>query len=222
MIDSISEFSFYVNKHGNVVYLNKNLEQHPFLGTQHEFNESLAKKLKQVYSAFNASINESNLIEKSNKVFVYPLMQINDSDIKNDEIVTKRLFDSASETSSVILAAGYFNLTKDYITSIIEKSKANYKIIFSSPKANGFFESKGFSKNIPIIYSNIEEEFFRKIQKCKQEKRISLHEYNREKWSKHTFKFEFKDSSKVLFVLICKLITPKVFGIIQSPRQCLT
>ncbi len=188
VIDSISEFSFYVNKQGNVVYLNKNLQQHPFLGDQREFNESLSKKLNNLYKTFNsANSNQLKNIDEANRVFVYPLMQLNDSGIKNDETVTKRLFDMAPESSSIFLAAGYFNLTKDYIRSIIETSKANYKIIFSSPKANGFYESKGLSRFIPIIYSNIEEEFFRRIQKFNQEKRISLHEYNREKWSKKIY-----------------------------------
>jgi len=185
VIDAISEFSFYVNRQGKVVYLNKNARQHPFLGNQREFNESLSKKLKHLYKTFNSTnLSQSKHIDEANRVFIYPLMQINDSDIKNDEAVTKRLFDTAPESSSVFLAAGYFNLTKDYIKSIIETSRANYKIIFSSPKANGFFESKGFSRYIPIIYSNIEQEFFKKIQKFRQDKRISLHEYTREKWSK--------------------------------------
>jgi len=168
--------------------LNKNPRQHPFLGDRQEFNESLSKKLKHLYKTFNSSnTNQAKQIAEENRVFVYPLMQVNDSDIKHDEAVTKRLFDTAPESCNLILAAGYFNLTKDYIKSIIETSKANYEIIFSSPKANGFFESKGLSRYIPIIYSNIEEEFFRRIQKFKQEKRIGLHEYNRENWSNLLF-----------------------------------
>ena len=155
------------------------------MGNQNEFNGSLSEKLKKVFETFNTLNHQKNTNQKdsANKAFVYPLMQLNDCAIRNDEQVTKKLFDIVPESSNVILAAGYFNLTKDYSKSIIETSKANYKIIFSSPEANGFFEAKGVSRFIPIIYSNIEEEFFRRIKKVKQDSRISLHEYNRDKWS---------------------------------------
>ena len=184
IIDSISEFSFSVNKNGQVEYLNKNTRQHPFLGNFREFSHGLSTNINKVFKIYE-SINERKLNDGNSKAFVYPLIQLHDCDIRRDEEVTTKIFENAPSMSKIELAVGYFNLTKNYINSILKKSLASYNVLLSSPEANGFFESNGFSKYIPKIYSNIEENFFKSIPRHHKPNRdVYLNEYNRPNWSK--------------------------------------
>ena len=187
IIDSISEFSFSVNKNGQVEYLNKNTRLHPFLGNFREFSHGLSANINKVFKIYE-SINERKLNDGNSKAFVYPLIQLHDCDIRRDELVTTKIFENAPSMSKIELAVGYFNLTKNYINSILKKSLASYNVLLSSPEANGFFESNGFSKYIPKIYSNIEENFFKSIPRHHKPNRdVYLNEYNRPNWSKFFF-----------------------------------
>lgn len=132
------------------------------------------------YKSSNCSINSTR---NQSDAFVYPLIQINDCGIRTEELVTEKLFKCSPISSHIYLAVGYFNLTNNYIDFIVKHSAANFKILLSSPEANGFFGSAGFSGNIPAIYSYLEEEFFNFFTNSNQDKRISLHEYKRDKWS---------------------------------------
>lgn len=153
----------------------------------------------------NLTVERSHLFNDCNdddgedeNAYIYPLLQINDCSIKFDEHVTEKLFKCSPMSSSLYLAVGYFNLTNNFIEYIVKHSAADFKILLSSPEANGFYGSAGFSKNIPDIYSYFEEEFFNYFTQCKQEKRISLHEYKRDKWSKLLLLLLFLKSILVL------------------------
>lgn len=185
VIDSLGQFSFQALANGECVYLNQNNSQHPFNGVIDDFTNALGDQLKKIlieYKELNSDINHT---KNRSDAFVYPLLQINDCDIHIEELITEKLFKCAPISSYIHLAVGYFNLTNNYIDFIVKHSAANFKILLSSPEANGFYGSTGFSKNIPSIYSYIEEEFFNYFTNLNQDKRISLHEYKREKWTYH-------------------------------------
>lgn len=168
--------------------MNENNSEHPFNGAVDGFSNALADRLKTVMHQFKASTRDISSEYSHSDAFIYPLIQINDCGIRTEEIVIEKLFQSAPVSSSIYLAVGYFNLTNNYIDVIVKQSAANYKILLSSPEANGFFGSNGFSSNIPAIYSYLEEEFLNYFTKYNQDKRISMHEYKRDKWSKFKFK----------------------------------
>lgn len=185
VIDSLSSFSFKVNKQGEAEYLNKNDLQHPFNGHYDEFTKGLSEKLNDVIEGHKKlkNINNYNSSNEADLAYIYPLIQMYDCNIKVDELITKNLFSMAPSSSYLYLAVGYFNLTNEYIQSIVEQSRANFNILLSSPEANGFFGAEGFSNNIPKIYSFLEEEFLKLCSNLRQEKRINLHEYQRNQWS---------------------------------------
>jgi CDP-diacylglycerol--glycerol-3-phosphate 3-phosphatidyltransferase len=186
LIDSISEFSFRVNnKNLELEYVNRNQQTHPFLGERHYFKENFSHKIKEFLE--NARKNQEKVEEirnDSQKAYVYPLLQISDANISMDETVNKILFEKLSNESEISLAVGYFNLTKEYINSIVKNSKAKFNVLVSSPEANGFFNSNGFSNNVPKIYSHLEENFFNFSRQNEQQDRITLYEYKRDNWSK--------------------------------------
>jgi CDP-diacylglycerol--glycerol-3-phosphate 3-phosphatidyltransferase len=185
LIDSIAEFSFKVNnKSGRLEYLNANQLTHPFLGDLRHFRENFSLKIKEFLKT-STSQNQTNTTSDKTKAYVYPLLQINDAGVDMDQRVTRKLFENLP--GKISLAVGYFNLTSDYIESMVKRSSASYDLLVSSPEANGFFNSRGFSKHIPNIYSHLEEEFFKYYSRNNQQERIKMFEYNRENWSKYEF-----------------------------------
>ena len=55
----------------------------------------------------------------------------------------------------------------------------------ASPEVNGFFGAKGPVGAIPAAYIYIAKQFYRLTGKYKQQERIMLQEYSRDKWTFH-------------------------------------
>lgn len=53
--------------------------------------------------------------------------------IEQDSLVTEKLFAEAPKEAQLYIATGYFNLTKNYIHTIVKKSIANYQILMAHP-----------------------------------------------------------------------------------------
>ena len=77
---------------------------------------------------------DSNPPLHSLDTLVFPTIELGPFDFVNDSIVTNQLFESAKKGSKIQLASGYFNLTEEYKSCILEKSKANYGILMAHPK----------------------------------------------------------------------------------------
>jgi CDP-diacylglycerol--glycerol-3-phosphate 3-phosphatidyltransferase len=129
--------------------------------------------------------NQLQLISKTDKTLLYPLLQVPDANVLIDEIVTKLIFEKAAENSSINLGTGYFNLTKEYQDLIILKNKSRFNILVSSPEANGFYNANGIAKYIPKVYSHIEEGFYKQCALHSQSSRINMFEYTRDAWTFH-------------------------------------
>ena len=87
----------------------------------------------------------SDLTRRPNQQFdtwVVPLVQMFPFGIRQDEYITSELLNSATQASKLLLASGYFNLTRKYI-DILLKSSAKCEILTAHPTVNGFFEAKG-------------------------------------------------------------------------------
>ncbi|WVQ85456.1 hypothetical protein IAT38_007621 [Cryptococcus sp. DSM 104549] len=91
----------------------------------------------------------------------------------------------------VDLTSGYFGLYKKYKQAVIE-SPAPVRVIAASPKANGFYGSKGFSRLIPEGYTLLESRFHRDTVKAGREWNeekstgVRLREWEREGWTYHS------------------------------------
>lgn len=187
LVDCVSAHSFRVNNDGSVNYSNESSQSlHPYNGKLNEFATSLGSSIRNLLNSYMNEFGQQQSTDKSdsNAAYLYPLIQANDLDINLDQYVIKRIFKYAPHTSNMCLAVGYFNLTKDLEESIVNQSKAGYDILVSSPQANGFFNSNGFSYYIPLIYSRIEERFYELIKNTSNLDRIRIFEYERDKWSK--------------------------------------
>ncbi|WVF70894.1 hypothetical protein IAT40_005689 [Kwoniella sp. CBS 6097] len=92
---------------------------------------------------------------------------------------------------SVDLTSGYFGLYEAYKKAVID-SPAPVNVIAASPKANGFYGSKGFSRLIPEGYTLLESRFHREAVKrgraWDEEKGtgVRLKEWEKKGWTYHS------------------------------------
>lgn len=116
--------------------------------------------------------------------WIYPTIQMGLFGIRQDEIVTESLMKFFPKGSNVSFTTGYFNVTDKYCDEMV-KNKAAYSILLSSPEANGFFGSKGFSGFIPAVYIHLCKKFSEKVSACGRKNDFSFWEYIRDGWTFH-------------------------------------
>jgi len=116
---------------------------------------------------------------------IVPLVQAGSLGVTQDEKFTLKFLDTFSRPQDVLhLASGYFNLTQQHMAAVT-RSSATVKILTASPRANGFFGSRGVSQFVPDGYTCMERKFLKEISKKGREDAVSMHEYFRPGWTFH-------------------------------------
>lgn len=105
--------------------------------------------------------------------------------IEQDSYVTDKILAEAPKGGKLNIATGYFNLTSQYMNTLIHDCQANCEILMAHPKANGFLGAKGAAGGIPYAYSLIAYKFGKQYERNGQQYRIKLLEYLREGWTYH-------------------------------------
>jgi CDP-diacylglycerol--glycerol-3-phosphate 3-phosphatidyltransferase len=125
---------------------------------------------------------------------IIPTLQMAPHNIRQDEKVLEEVVDWTNlnqSNAAMALATGYFNLAPlaQHILSRADQIGVPWKILTSSPQANGFFESAGMSKYIPDTYRAIELDFLkddRRPKLVKNEKgEEGLFEFIKDCWTFH-------------------------------------
>lgn len=102
------------------------------------------------YSFFNRSKNYKTWTLKSPTFFldtwVFPLVQMGHLDLEHDSVITTRILSEASSGSRLKFATGYFNLTDQYIDTLINETKAQCDILMAHPKVSLLFFNILFPK----------------------------------------------------------------------------
>lgn len=57
-------------------------------------------------------------------------------EIIHDTVITNQILAEANTGSQIKIATGYFNLTDEYIQTLIEKNKAECDILMAHPKVS--------------------------------------------------------------------------------------
>ncbi|KAI8989810.1 hypothetical protein BD414DRAFT_485242 [Trametes punicea] len=145
--------------------------------------------------------------EGEHDVFIFPIIQAGQFRIREEERCLDLLFrnlsaqqwPAPSQPSShydgplVDLTSGYFALYKPYQRAMIDSGLA-CRILAASPKANGFYGSKGFSGRIPEAYTLFERRFMRAVRAAGREwpyssadacPGVQLNEWQRGGWTYH-------------------------------------
>ncbi|KAL7283697.1 hypothetical protein ACG7TL_003133 [Trametes sanguinea] len=124
--------------------------------------------------------------DNEHDVFIFPVIQAGQFNVREEERCLGLLFRELSaqqwpkpspashyDGPLVDLTSGYFALYKPYQQAIVGSHLA-CRILAASPKANGFFGSRGVSGRIPEAYTLFERRFM-----------SALNEWEREGWTYH-------------------------------------
>ncbi len=123
----------------------------------------------------------------SASAYVTPTVQFAAAGIRHDEHVTQDLLRSTSPLDSIRIASGYFNFPRALADVVVHETPARaVDILTASPAANGFFGASGIAGAIPLGYSEIERDFYKKCEAAHATHRIRLHEYTRPGWTYHS------------------------------------
>ncbi|CAG5050165.1 unnamed protein product [Parnassius apollo] len=123
--------------------------------------------------------------EDSSDTWVFPLIQMGEFNVTQDEHATCNILESAPKGSYIRLATGYFNLTENYAKILLKYCKANISLLMAHPNANGFMGAAGPAGGIPHAYSLIARKFWIKVADTNQASRICMLEYERPNWTFH-------------------------------------
>lgn len=116
---------------------------------------------------------------------VYPVSQFTPLFQKHNDKSTEKpcilnMIKSIGNVSTAwTFTAGYFNMLPDIRKCLFDSPAGKGTVITASPYANGFFESKGMSGNIPDAYLYLANKFLKKVKKAGKENVISLREWQR-------------------------------------------
>ncbi|XP_034830265.1 CDP-diacylglycerol--glycerol-3-phosphate 3-phosphatidyltransferase, mitochondrial [Maniola hyperantus] len=120
-----------------------------------------------------------------NDTWVFPLLQMGEFNIMQDEQATSRILSCVPRGSYLRLATGYFNLTENYAKILLKDCKASISLLMAHPNANGFMGAAGPAGGIPHAYSLIAQQFWQKVVDCNQSSRVQMLEYERKGWTFH-------------------------------------
>ncbi|KAF6203196.1 hypothetical protein GE061_003614 [Apolygus lucorum] len=140
---------------------------HPYKSNQQQYISDARRKILGVYEA---AMNNPAPTQPGDDTWVFPLLELPPLEFHQDSTVTQKLLESCEEGSHITLSTGYFNLTDQYTETILETSKADYKILMAHPTANGFLKARGSSC---------------RVASRNQSDRISMFEYIRPGWTYH-------------------------------------
>ncbi|KPI93020.1 CDP-diacylglycerol--glycerol-3-phosphate 3-phosphatidyltransferase, mitochondrial [Papilio xuthus] len=141
---------------------------------------SLIDKWKKKQTMKLSSANDG-----TKDTWVFPLIQMGEFDITQDEDATCNILSSAPKGSYLRLATGYFNLTENYANTLLKICKANISLLMAHPNANGFLGAAGPAGGIPHAYSLIAQKFWERVVDTNQASRILMLEYERPEWTFH-------------------------------------
>ena len=185
LVRTVSGLSFRLH-HDDTVALPDSLRCHPYgdgdngLAYRSEGSERL-----QPFLDPESNWKQGSPSQESVDTWIFPLLQMAPFGIRTDEKLTRSFLATADKDTTVYLGSGYFNLTEGFIDTIINYSKADFKILSASPEANGFFNGAGVSRYVPDAYTYISHSFMQQIENSQQGHRLSMLEYSRPGWTFH-------------------------------------
>uniref|UniRef100_A0A146LH60 CDP-diacylglycerol--glycerol-3-phosphate 3-phosphatidyltransferase n=2 Tax=Lygus hesperus TaxID=30085 RepID=A0A146LH60_LYGHE len=155
---------------------------HPYKSNQQQYISDARQK---IWGFYKSAMDNPIVSQPGDDTWVFPLLELPPLEVHQDSTVTQKLLESCEEGSHITLSTGYFNLTDQYADTILEASKADYKILMAHPTANGFLKARGLAGGIPGAYTGLALSFLKRVAARKQSDRISMFEYIRPGWTYH-------------------------------------
>ncbi|KAG6873239.1 hypothetical protein C0995_001258 [Termitomyces sp. Mi166 len=147
-------------------------------------------------AAEESLVSSSNDIDLNN-VLLFPIIQAGQFNIREEESALSLLFRNLHTSEGrpaeqcrplVDLTSGYFGLYETY-QNLVLANNVTTRIVAASPKANGFYGSKGISGRIPEGYALLEQRFMTAVKRAgrlwKQGTGVQLTEWEKDGWTYH-------------------------------------
>ncbi|XP_018570441.1 CDP-diacylglycerol--glycerol-3-phosphate 3-phosphatidyltransferase, mitochondrial [Anoplophora glabripennis] len=182
LVSRVQRFSLQMDRNNNVG-MNEEWKHAPYEGNKTEFVEKAGDTIEQYL--LEAKDEQNVHKQEGFDTWILPMVQMGQLGIEQDAQITDKLLSEAPNGSKLAIATGYFNLTTQYMNTLIKKSQARCDILMAHPKANGFLGAKGPAGGIPWAYSLIAQKFQKQVINNKQQFRINLLEYLRNGWTYH-------------------------------------
>ncbi|KAJ7592660.1 hypothetical protein C8J56DRAFT_822576 [Mycena floridula] len=129
------------------------------------------------------------------QVALLPIIQGGQFGIREEETILGSLFQALQRKDDsakplVHLTSGYFSLYRPYQDLILACRDVIFRIVAASPKANGFYGSRGISGRIPDAYTLFEQRFMDAVVAAGQQFKaltggVDLTEWEKEGWTYH-------------------------------------
>ncbi|KAI8436065.1 hypothetical protein MSG28_004182 [Choristoneura fumiferana] len=120
-----------------------------------EVNEKILNLIQRWKEKQDSSTSFNN---PEKDTWVFPLIQMGEYEIRQDERVTQGMLGSAPPDSLIRLATGYFNLTGEYADTLLKDCKANISLLMAHPNVlppgqrSSVGDARGFSQpGIPSV-----------------------------------------------------------------------
>ncbi|XP_034249021.1 CDP-diacylglycerol--glycerol-3-phosphate 3-phosphatidyltransferase, mitochondrial [Thrips palmi] len=184
LVHKVCEFSFQLLPNGSTeLHSAWPPDCHPYNGDKNKFIDNAQRQIEKIIKP--TTIESKNIPKNTSDTWVYPLVQMGQLKIHQDSEVTLDLLQRSPPGSQIHLATGYFNLPKQYMDIILNKSEATYHILTAHPTANGFLNAPGLAGGIPALYTQLAKDFFLRSCALKQHNRVQIQEYIQPGWTYH-------------------------------------
>nr|XP_018916548.1 PREDICTED: CDP-diacylglycerol--glycerol-3-phosphate 3-phosphatidyltransferase, mitochondrial [Bemisia tabaci] len=185
LVECVSQISFQLDQDNNVSLPEKS-KFHPFNDSKEEYVKAGHDLIWNYFVNSMQSEGTPAEEESENDTVIFPLLEMPPFDIHHDSVVTKHLLDMAPAGAEIHLATGYFNLTNEYVDSLVNQSKAAVKILMAHPTANGFLNAAGVAGGVPYAYTTLASNFLHNIERHQATNRIQIFEFLRSGWTFHS------------------------------------
>lgn len=178
--DSINPFANY-----NLTWPKTNLAVDPTeLGNKHRFLSDSSKVVNEFLHTDQNTTQSADQKEESSTI-VYPISQFTPLFKKLNDLSTEKptvlsiISGITSPQLNWLFTAGYFNMLPSIKHKLLKTPSTDSKIITASQYANGFFESKGVSANLPKAYIHLSRKFMKSLTLYDKADQIHLMEWQK-------------------------------------------
>ncbi|KAH9945777.1 CDP-diacylglycerol-glycerol-3-phosphate 3-phosphatidyltransferase [Epithele typhae] len=137
---------------------------------------------------------EKASLDHEDDVMIFPIIQAGQFDIREEERCVSLIFQHLAAQQKYTIPQRWLLLASQTVSAAVMNSHIACRILAASPKANGFYGSKGISGRIPEAYTLFERRFMAAVRQADLEwpassssvfPGVQLHEWERDGWTYH-------------------------------------
>lgn len=137
LVETVCQFSFQLSGENNL-NLNSNFPHHPYESDRLKFTAEAKRRINNLFENQLAKNNSASSVFQwpnpgSYDTWIFPFVQMGQLNIYMDNILTRQILEKIPPNAELCLATGYFNLTQDYMNSLVEASQPNIHILMAHP-----------------------------------------------------------------------------------------